>query len=81
MKKDCFIVVHKNHESDDYTCAFFEEADARKVMEEDVETVKKDLDEQGYTHSELRDAFGNAEVYVADSGIYYAWEIFKSTIE
>ena len=62
MKKDCFIVVHKNYEGDDYACAFFEEACAQKAIEEDVETVKKNLDEQGYTHSEARDVFGKAEV-------------------
>ncbi|NBJ88121.1 hypothetical protein [Acutalibacter sp. 1XD8-36] len=78
--KDCFIVVHRNFAEGADAYAYWSEDDAKKSINEDVATVVKSLTEEGYEPTTLRDACDGVDVYVADSDIYYEWNIFRSSI-
>lgn len=78
--KECFIVLHGNYAEGSDAYAFWNEDDARKSVNEDVDTVVKSLVEEGYEPTILRHGPDSVEVYVADSGIYYEWEIVISDI-
>ena len=76
----CFIVIHRNYADGLDACVFWNEDEAKKSVNEDVDTVVKSLTEEWYTPTVLRDACDGVEVYVADSDIYYEWNIFRSSI-
>lgn len=78
--KDCFVVIHWNYADGMDACVFCNKENARESVEEDVETVEKDLRAQGYEPTTLGDAVGGAEVYVPDSNIYYEWKIIATHI-
>lgn len=78
--KECFIVVDSNYAEGMTAYAFWKEDEARKSVNDDVETVVKDLTEQGYNPTVLRRDCDSVEVYVADSDIYYEWNIITSEI-
>ena len=78
--KECFIVVHSNYAEGMSAYAFWKEDEARKSVSEDVDTVVKDLTEQGYNPTVLRRGCDSVEVYVADSDIYYEWNIIITEI-
>ena len=52
--KECFIVVDSNYAEGMTAYAFWKEDEARKSVNDDVETVVKDLTEQGYNPTVLR---------------------------
>ena len=79
--KECFIVVHSNYDEGMTAYAFWKEDEAKKSVNEDVKTVVKDLTEQGYNPTVLRRGCDSVEVYVADSDIYYEWNIIISEIQ
>lgn len=78
--KECFIVVHSNYDEGMTAYAFWKEDEAKKSVNEDVDTVVKDLTEQGYNPTVLRRGCDSVEVYVADSDIYYEWNIIITEI-
>ena len=78
--KECFIVVHSNYDEGMTAYAFWKEDEAKKSVNEDVDTVVKDLTEQGYNPTVLRRNLDSVEVYVADSDIYYEWNIIITEI-
>lgn len=78
--KDCYIVICTNFADGKDAYAFMDETDARKSVDEDVETVLHDLTEYGYEPTVICHNSDHAEVYVADSDIYYEWQIVLSTI-
>ncbi len=78
--KECYIVLHRNYADGSDAYGFWNEDEAKKSVNEDVDTVVKSLTEEGYNPTVLRCADDSVEVYVADSGIYYEWSITPSTI-
>ena len=78
--KECFIVVHSNYDEGMTAYAFWKEDEAKKSVNEDVDTVVKDLTEQGYKPTVLWRDLDRVEVYVADSDIYYEWNIIINEI-
>lgn len=78
--KECFIVVHNNYADGMTAYAFWNEADAKKSVDEDVKTVVKDLKEQGYETTVLWHGYDSVEVYAADSNINYEWTIIISDV-
>ena len=79
--KEYFIVVDSNYAEGMTAYAFWKEDEARKSVNEDVETVVKDLTEQGYEPTILRHDWDSVEVYAADRNIYYEWNIIISEIQ
>ena len=80
--KECFIVVHSNYDEGMTAYAFWKEDEAKKSVNEDVETVVKDLTEQGYKPTVLwHDRGSSVEIYAADKNIYYEWNIIISDIQ
>lgn len=80
MIKDCYRVICTNYSDGKDAFAFMDETDARKSVDENVETVLNELTEQGYEPVILRPDSDSVEMYVADSDIYYEWQIVLSTI-
>ena len=78
--KDWFILVQRNLAESADAYAYWSEDDAEQSNNEDVATVVKSLTEEGYEPTTLRDACDGVDVYVADSDIYYEWNIFRSSI-
>lgn len=79
--KECFIVVHSNYAEGMSAYAFWKEDEATKSVNEDMETVVKDLTEQGYKPTVLRRDWDSVEVYAAARNIYYEWNIIISEIQ
>ena len=79
--KECFIVVDSNYADGMTAYAFWKEDEAKKSVSEDVETVVKDLTEQGYNPTVLRHDCDSVEIYAADRDIYYEWNIIISEIQ
>lgn len=81
MKK-CFIVIFSSYSEETSAYAFYQEADARKSVLEDVETELRSLSEEGYQPviKEI-DNHGSMSVYVPDSDIYCEWIIVPSEIQ
>lgn len=73
-------MIHRNYAEGSDSYAFWNEDDARKSVNEDVDTVVKSLVEEGYEPTVLRNGLDSVEVYAADSNIYYEWEIVISDI-
>ena len=78
--KPCVIVVHRNYAEGEDAYAFWSEDDARKSVNEDVDTEVKSLIEEGYEPTILRHSRDSVDVYVADSSVYYEWSIIASDI-
>ena len=79
--KECFIVVHSNYDEGMTAYAFWKDDEAKKSVNEDVETVVKDLTEQGDKPTVLRHDWDSVEIYAADRNIYYEWNIIISEIQ
>lgn len=80
MVKECYIVICTNYSDGKDAFAFMYETDARKSVDENIETVLDKLTEQGYEPVIIQPNSDSAEIYVADSDIYYEWQIVLSTI-
>ena len=78
--QECFIVVHTNYADGIMAYAFWTEEDAKKDIDRDVEAVVDSLVTQGYD-PEVTHGTDSAEIYVADSNIYYEWSIVTSQIK
>jgi len=81
MKKKCFIVVHRNYAEGIDACAFGNEDAAKKAVREDFEVVMQDMIDRGYEPVDLWDGFGNPEIFVRDTDIFYEWQTIETTIE
>ena len=77
---ECFVVVHRNYAEGLDAYVFRNEDEVKKSVNEDVGTVVKSLTEEGYKPTVLRDACDGVEVYIADSSIYYEWNIITSSV-
>lgn len=64
-------MVHRNYAEGMDAYAFWSEDDARKSVNEDVDTEVKSLTEEGYEPTVLRHDQDNVEVNAADGNIYY----------
>ena len=80
-KADCFAVVHSNYADGRDVYVYNREEDAKAVVEAELGTTIASLKDRGYTPILLRDGFDNPELYVKDTGIWYEWQIEKTTIE
>lgn len=80
-QEKCFVVLHRNYADGSDAAAYRRESDAKAAIEEEKESVLTELKERGYEPTILRDNSDNPSVYVADSDIYYEWEIIETTIE
>lgn len=78
--QNLFIVVSQSYSEGTTACAFWERESAEKYVNQDLEMVIKELTEQGYTSHTILRCTDSIEVYVADSNIYYQWEIIPSSV-
>lgn len=78
--RECFIIVHRNYAEGMTAYAFLDEDDAKKNVKEDVEATIKSLTEEGHDPTVLWNNWDSVEIYVADSNIFYEWEIIISQI-
>ena len=76
----CYVVIQQDYATGGNISVYKDESDARRSVIEDVETVKKELLEDGYEPIVNWDALRNPEVIVADSNIYFEWEIIETNI-
>lgn len=76
----CYVVIQRDYATGGNISVYKDESDARRSVIEDVETVKKELLEDGYEPIANWDALRNPEVIVADSNIYFEWEIIETNI-
>ena len=77
----CYIVVHRNYADGTDAYAFHSEEKARESVKQDFETEMQNLRSQGYDPVDMWDTFGNPEIFVRDTDIYYEWTIFESAID
>ena len=76
----CYVVIQRDYATGGNISVYKDESDARRSVIEDVETVKKELLEDGHEPIANWDALRNPEVIVADSNIYFEWEIIETNI-
>lgn len=76
----CYVVIQQDYATGGNISVYKDESDARRSVIEDVETVKKELLEDGHEPIANWDALRNPEVIVADSNIYFEWEIIETNI-
>ena len=76
----CYVVIQQDYATGGNISVYKDESDARRSVIEDVETVKKELLEDGHEPIVNWDALRNPEVIVADSNIYFEWEIIETNI-
>ena len=76
----CYVVIQQDYATGGNISVYKDESDARRSVIEDVETVKKELLENGHEPIVNWDALRNPEVIVADSNIYFEWAIIETNI-
>lgn len=76
----CYVVIQQDYATGGNISVYKDESDARRSVIEDVEMVKKELLEDGHEPIVNWDALRNPEVIVADSNIYFEWEIIETNI-
>lgn len=76
----CYVVIQQDYATGGNISVYKDESDARRSVIEDVETVKKELLEDGHEPIVNWDALRNPEVIVVDSNIYFEWEIIETNI-
>ena len=76
----CYVVIQQDYATGGNISVYKDESDARRSVIEDVETIKKELLEDGHEPIVNWDALRNPEVIVADSNIYFEWEIIETNI-
>ena len=76
----CYVVIQQDYATGGNISVYKDESDAIRSVIEDVETIKKELLEDGHEPIVNWDALRNPEVIVADSNIYFEWEIIETNI-
>lgn len=77
----CFIVIHRNYADGTDAYAFWNEANARKSVSDDINITVKSLKDGGYKDVKVLEWTDEWAVYVPDTDIYYEWSVGKSSIE
>lgn len=78
-RNKCYVLKHNNYaDGEDFEIFFYEDA-AKAAMEIEVESVVENLKSEGYAPEIVNKPY-RPEVYVSDTGIYYDWEIFPSSV-
>lgn len=79
-QQECYIVVHDNSSEGKSAYAFWDEKDAWKSVNEDVDTEVRSLTKEGYEPVVLRNE-DSVEVYTSGQNIYYEWHVLHSSIQ
>lgn len=56
------------------------EAEAKAAVEAELRSAIASLKKQGYIPTLFRDRVNHSELYVMDAGIWYEWQVVKTTI-
>lgn len=78
--RECTILVHRNYAKGLTAAAYFNEEDARREMNEAVDSIISTLNEEGYSLKITENGWDNIEVSAAGGNIYYEWSIILSEI-
>ena len=75
----CYVVTCKCYSGENSVCVFYEEKEAIKEMESEIDVEKTNLKDQRYDYNYERHEDG-AKIYTDDRDIYFEWTIEESTI-
>ncbi len=78
--RECTILVHRNYAEGLTATAYLNEDDARREMNEAVDSVISKLADERYSPKVIENGWDNIEVSAADGNIYYEWSIIASEI-
>lgn len=78
-EKKCYVLTCNCYSGDDSVSVYWNENDAYKAMIEELEVEITNLQNSGYKFESAENDI-SAELYVADTDIYFDWNIAETTI-
>lgn len=78
--RECAILVHRNYAEGLTATVYLNEEDAKREMNEAVDSVVGKLTEERYSPKIIENGWDNIEVSAANGNIYYEWSIILSEI-